>query len=249
MSINNLLIDSLKLRLKEKEEENLRLIQQINNLMQTRTTVPSNSTVILVSNLKNNMPPQQIVSSSYQPAKAITTRTQSTQISFQTITPSPVEPESDDVEPKRKRTRTRKPFFQVSEEQKRLNKKQVAGLVDKLNEEILCIGLAISSVTFVRKEYHETNEVKYEMNFINSSFQDIQQIEKNNIFKSTIAKDLANLSDRNYHLFRGTLNLPISNLHQIKKFKNELNSLFTIKSNSLGLSIFLFFFFLLSFLY
>jgi len=237
MSINNLLIDSLKLRLKEKEEENLKLIKQINSLIQTRSSVPPNSTVILVSNIKNNAHSQHSVSKSSEPSRTVTTQTQTTQTNFsQAKTSAPVEPDSEDIEPKRKRTRTRKPFFQVSEEQRRKNKQQVAALLDKLNEETLGIGLAISSVTFVRKEYHETDEIKYEMNFVNSSFQDLKKAEKKNIFKSTIAKDLANLSDRNYHLFRGTLNLPISNLHQIKKFKNELNALFSIKSNSLGLS-------------
>lgn len=199
MNNNNLLIDSLKLRLKEKEEENLNLLKQLSSFL-----VQSNN------NNKDNLEPLTIKK--------------------QEIPSPPIIQIAKPIQ--KKRTRKRKPFFEVSSEQKRLTKKEIANSIEKLNHEVNNLGLTIGSITFLKKETEINTNV--EMNFVDNTIKERENAEKYKIFKSTIAKDLANLSDRNYHLFRATLNLPISNLHQVKLFKKELNSLFTIKSNSLG---------------
>jgi hypothetical protein len=126
----------------------------------------------------------------------------------------------------------RKNFFECSDRQKYNHKKLIKNKTKLASHLSKSIGLKLNEIilTPVHKKAQLLNNLPkvtvlpYEIH------------EKNSIFKSLIAKDMANLSDKQYvsqrKILKGYQQMPC--IDSIIKFKNKLNDFFEIRKNNFG---------------
>lgn len=146
------------------------------------------------------------------------------------------ETEPDDTKDDKNKTdkarlRKRKCFFEVGSEQKRLNRRLIHDKLDELNKDIANIGLHIDSVNIVKRVDGPNKEVKLNIN--NKTADELKN--QDFLFKTIMAKDCSNLSERNYKIFRSTLGLSqLPTLKRLTKLKKNLNSIFKLSTNAYG---------------
>ena len=131
--------------------------------------------------------------------------------------------------------RNRKNYFDSSRVQKYKYKKQLRNNIIDLNIFAQRIGLQVEHVIFrpnINIIAQNNEERKIDITVLPNSL-----TAKQKVYKCLIAKDLSNLSNRNYSTFRKTLkdSFPFgTSLDRIRNLQKDLNRYFWVKSNAFG---------------
>ena len=118
----------------------------------------------------------------------------------------------------------RKPYFSKSKRAQIIDKQRILKLLNKTETYLQTIGLEIEKVKIKNIEINSTKKKKIQLDIVQNKDDNLKEIKVIDILK---VKDQNNISDKAYQALRN-LSLKIPSLHQIKKERKLLNSVFDI---------------------
>ena len=131
--------------------------------------------------------------------------------------------------------RRRKNYFECAKSQKIRNKNLIIMHAEHLSKFCKSIGLKIDEI-ILSPILNQTNEFKTKITILPNN-----STKETKVFRCLMAKDLTNLSYRNYSLLKQTLNYVgrdwLPNINKITNMQLKLNDFFPLLSNNRGFYI------------